>query len=103
MYTFDSIRIVVYPRQENETTLFLKKYSHFFENIAFLNAEKKAFVVDTILDKEEFDKLISKHIKDFLSFKIAPPPLNELLDKICNKKQLTLSEQKQMIKYSQLN
>lgn len=100
MYEFPSTKFIIFSPQGDDIVEFLEKYSHFFEEIEILDKKNEHILVYSILYKNELEKLIAKNINKFALFELEKPNLDEILDKILNKEEITLSDRKRLSELS---
>ena len=89
-------------KSKDKGVMFFLKEKHVeIEYYYFLNKKENSFFISTTLSKVELELLLKQYIKcKFQILEPDPPKLGEILDKISNKKELTMREKSWLCKYS---
>ncbi len=99
-YSLVPYRFAIFCKKPEKIDTFFHRYHYFFDSIFFLSDTKRVVIVDSILPKEDVKELILMFTESVKIIAIDPPSLDELLEKISRKENLSLGEKKYLNNYS---
>ena len=91
--------IIFLPEPGNITEMF-KEYKYLFYVFSYWGDEKQAVFVHTEMYKHQLEDLLKRFADRFLVLETEPPTLDELLDKVSNKEELTIRDEYLLQEYS---